>query len=112
VALLEDDALDLLGRSAAAQRHDPRAGHHDLGDGDLAEAERARCDLAGPRSTEPVLAASWTSCCSSSLDSRDSVNVVRSPNSRRNAFETSVSSHTSGRISWDSATSGRATKNE
>ena len=49
VALLEDHALDLLGRRAAAERDDARARHHDLGDGDLAEAERARRDLARPR---------------------------------------------------------------
>ena len=47
VALLEDHALDLLGRRAAAERDDAVARHHHLGDRDLAEPERARCDLAG-----------------------------------------------------------------
>ena len=42
-------------------------------------------------STEPVFAASSTSCCSSSRDSRASVNVVRSPKNRRTRFETAVS---------------------
>ena len=49
VALFEDHALDFLGRRAAAERDDAVARHHDLGDRDLAEAERARRDLARTR---------------------------------------------------------------
>src|SRR5256885_773225 len=49
VALLEDDALDLLGRGAAPQGDDTGARDHDLGDGDPAEAQGARGDPAGAR---------------------------------------------------------------
>jgi hypothetical protein len=63
-------------------------------------------------STEPVLAASSTSSCSSSRDSRASVNVVLSPNRRSTTFDTPVSSHTSGAITCDRNSTGRATAND
>jgi hypothetical protein len=63
-------------------------------------------------STEPVFAASSTSCWSSSFDNRASVNVVLSPKNRRNRLEDAVSSQITGRKSHDSSTIMRAVMNE
>ena len=63
-------------------------------------------------STEPVFAASSTSCWSSSRDSRDSENVVRSPKNRRNKFEVAVKSQMIGRMIHESSTIMRAVRNE
>jgi hypothetical protein len=62
-------------------------------------------------STEPVLAASSTSCCSSSRDSRASVKVVRSPTRRSTTFELAVRNQTRGRVACDRNSSGRDTAN-
>lgn len=56
------------------------------------------------------MAASSTSCCSSSFDKRASVNVVLSRKIRRTRFEVAVRSHTSGRASDDRPRRGRAAR--
>ncbi len=58
-------------------------------------------------SSAPVLAASSTSCWSSSFDRRASVKVVRSANGFSTTLELAVASHTSGRASQDSASRKR-----
>ncbi len=57
-------------------------------------------------STVPVLAASSTSCCSSSRDRRASMKFVRSRNGFKIRFEVAVSSTTSGLAAADSQRSG------
>jgi hypothetical protein len=106
VAVLQGELGDRAHVGGLLDHRDRGRGDHDRVRIAAPEVERARSDLPACGSSEPPIEASSTICWISSLESRASVNVVRSPNKRSTTLDAPVRNATSGRATQARVRSG------